>query len=827
MKFLKYVLLIFILYFFMQFPVDALSGQPLKDGVYTIRSSIRTNSVLDVNGGKMSNRTNIQIYNSNSTLAQKWKLTYLGNGYYKIASMKNNAYVLDVKGAGKKKGTNVQLYSNNNSKAQQWMIKDAGGGYYYIVSRCNGLYMDIKGGKVANKTNIQMYTKNNTKAQKFIFSPIISGKQTIEDGEYILSTKLNTNRVIDLYGGNIKNQNKIQLHDYNGTETEHWIITYLNNGYYKIASSKNPNYVLDLRGGGLLKNTVIQLYKYTGSVNQQFAIREVEKGYYTLLSRTNGLAFDVKGGNSASGTIIQTYIDNDTNAQRFQLKKVTISPTKVIPTGDYVIASTLSMQYLFDVDPNAIRDKNISLNTTFGSKRQKWHIESLEDGYYKISSLLDDNLVLSSINGKLKLTVEDENSSSKWIIRKINSDYYFIDENGNYISIDGNSINTKPLVLNPIRIDQRQKFRIVKTTIEEGNQILEDGFYTISSLLNTSKNIDLTGGKTTNNTNIQLYSMASTSNQKWHIQYVKEGFYKISSIKNNNKVFDIQGYGDTDHTNVQLYDYTGNFNQQFIIKEDENGYYSFLSNCGGMYINVSNGSINNGTNIDIAKSDNSLSQKFLLTEVKDTYFGTDASSHQGKMNWTSIKKSNIDFAIIRIGYGADYSSQDDKQFLYNAQECAKNKIPYGTYIYSYAENEQEIKGEVNHTMRLIQSLPTNTKAYMKLPIFIDMEEDSYAKYGKTHLTNLADKYCIAINQKGYACGVYANKNWLTNNLNASYLEKKYMIWLAHYTGVNTFSKALSKKSDYKGSYNIWQFTNKGTLAGINSSANLDMGYNLF
>ena len=63
--------------------------------------------------------------------------------------------------------------------------------------------------------------------------------------------------------------------------------------------------------------------------------------------------------------------------------------------------------------------------------------------------------------------------------------------------------------------------------------------------------------------------------------------------------------------------------------------------------------------------------------------GIDVSSYQGNMNWEQAK-NEIDFAIIRCGFGGNLTSQDDNKYARNTEECKRFNIPYGVYLYSYA-----------------------------------------------------------------------------------------------------------------------------------------------
>ena len=61
--------------------------------------------------------------------------------------------------------------------------------------------------------------------------------------------------------------------------------------------------------------------------------------------------------------------------------------------------------------------------------------------------------------------------------------------------------------------------------------------------------------------------------------------------------------------------------------------------------------------------------------------GIDVSEHQGRINWDAVKASGIDFAILRVGFGAPcFGGRVDYQFTRNISECERLGIPYGVYI---------------------------------------------------------------------------------------------------------------------------------------------------
>lgn len=186
--------------------------------------------------------------------------------------------------------------------------------------------------------------------------------------------------------------------------------------------------------------------------------------------------------------------------------------------------------------------------------------------------------------------------------------------------------------------------------------------------------------------------------------------------------------------------------------------------------------------------------------------GLDVSHHQGKIDWEKVSKSDVDFVIIRCGYGNDLKSQDDKYFAQNVAGCEKYNIPYGIYIYSYALNVSDAKSEANHVLRLIKS----TGAKPTYPIYIDYEDLSQNGLTPKQLGNFATAFFNKTIAAGYKAGVYANLNWWTNKLTDSRFNQ-WTKWVAQYNSACSYTKP----------YQIWQSTSTGKVPGVNGNADLN------
>lgn len=182
--------------------------------------------------------------------------------------------------------------------------------------------------------------------------------------------------------------------------------------------------------------------------------------------------------------------------------------------------------------------------------------------------------------------------------------------------------------------------------------------------------------------------------------------------------------------------------------------------------------------------------------------GIDVSRHQGKISWNKVK-GNVDFAIIRAGYGKSIK-QKDPRFETNYAGATAAGIPVGAYWYSYAKTPAEAKQEA-----LVCKQAIKGKRF-EYPVYFDIEDESQSGLSKQTLTAICKAFCDELEKAGYFVGVYANTDWFRNKLDHPALSKAYTIWLADYR--TNYNKELKR--------DMHQYTSKGTVPGI--SGRVDM-----
>lgn len=190
--------------------------------------------------------------------------------------------------------------------------------------------------------------------------------------------------------------------------------------------------------------------------------------------------------------------------------------------------------------------------------------------------------------------------------------------------------------------------------------------------------------------------------------------------------------------------------------------------------------------------------------------GIDISKWNGKIDFMQVKKSGVDFVIIREGY----RKQIDPRFLEYVDESKKaGLIVLGIYHFLYTRSIDDAISEA-------QSAVSNAKKAGLKPyeiiIFSDYEYDTVddAKEAGIILTKEdcnahVQAFCAEVTRLGYKAGIYTNLDYYRHYYTAETISP-YSIWLADYTDGPDFSCI------------VQQYTSKGSVPGI--SGNVDMNY---
>lgn len=211
-------------------------------------------------------------------------------------------------------------------------------------------------------------------------------------------------------------------------------------------------------------------------------------------------------------------------------------------------------------------------------------------------------------------------------------------------------------------------------------------------------------------------------------------------------------------------------------------------------------------------------------ETDEITTGVDVARYQGTIDWSRMATSQVDFAMVRLGYrsAADGNIVEDPNARYNLQEAQKNEIMLGGYFFSTAVSEEEAIEEANWAADLIDQYS------ITYPVAYDCEgynEPESRQYGlsKKERTDIALAFLKQIEKRGYEGMFYSSKNeleddqgWLTSKI-----EKDYKIWVAQYPAV---AYPATEKTTYSGKHHMWQYTTNGVVPGVSQNVDMNVAY---
>jgi len=192
--------------------------------------------------------------------------------------------------------------------------------------------------------------------------------------------------------------------------------------------------------------------------------------------------------------------------------------------------------------------------------------------------------------------------------------------------------------------------------------------------------------------------------------------------------------------------------------------------------------------------------------------GIDISKFQGNVDFAQVKAAGVEFVILRLGIRG-YTSGElkmDERFEEYVSGAQENGLKVGVYFFSQAVNEAEAVEEAKYVLKAIEGKG------ISMPVVFDTEPILYDSARTDNLTSnqltaITRAFMEEIKSAGYTPMIYANSKRLCRVLHLDKLTE-YPVWLADYRDV----------PDYPYSFKMWQFTEKGSVPGIEGNVDIDL-----
>lgn len=625
----------------------------LTDGIYTIASAIDSNYVLDMTASSLSNGGNVQIYKSNQSSAQGWVVSHDSKGYV-IITNENSGKVMEVAANKANKFINVQQNQANDSYRQKWIAIKKENGSIELVSALNIDYsLDLYASKTVNESNVEIYSRNNSTAQQWLFKVklnkrevldqmAVENKSVLNNGEYEVANKLNTDYVLDMTASSLSDGGNVQLYKSNGTNAQRWVVSHDNTGYI-IITNKNSGKAVEVVGNSAKNFGNVQQNTMNDSYAQKWiAVRNSDGSIELVSALDENYCLDLYASKTTNGNNVDIYERNSSDAQQWIFKtKIDVKPVPsnydaiaaqnkaVLPDGNYEIGSKLNTNYVLDMTASSLSNGgNVQIYESNSTNAQCWNISHDTKGYVIIKNKNSGKVVEVADNkaanfANVQQNQANDNMGQKWIaFKKSDGSIELVSAlNMNYCldlyaskTVKGNNVDVYERNGSNAQLWKFQAFASIqeKTDLlaKENANLMEDGVYFIKNV-NTQYVLDVPSSSKNPGVNIQLYTLNESNAQKWVIEHDSKGY--VSFMNFGSKLYLTASNGKV----TQEYA-TNEANQKWIVCFDVQGHLKIVSAADTkIAMDVTASNFSNGARIQTYSSNNTSAQQWVFTFISE------------------------------------------------------------------------------------------------------------------------------------------------------------------------------------------------------------------
>lgn len=212
--------------------------------------------------------------------------------------------------------------------------------------------------------------------------------------------------------------------------------------------------------------------------------------------------------------------------------------------------------------------------------------------------------------------------------------------------------------------------------------------------------------------------------------------------------------------------------------------------------------------------------KYYENSSLKSFVGVSVSKADPELNFYQLSRNGIDYAILKIGqrgYQSGEIALDDK-FEEYLKACIDAGMPIGISFSSHAITTEEAIEEADFIIGKLNEFHEIYEFELAYPIVINLDAvlndtDRCAFLDKNERTLILNTLLPKITENGYPVILYANKEWLLQNMYLSHLTQ-YDVWLDQTGDV----------PDYPYQFVMWHYTTNAVVKGAEGPLNMSISF---
>ena len=606
------------------------SSQKIKDnGIYKLAIGRDESKVIEVKSGSTINDAIVDIGNYQGKMQQKFYIEYQKEGFYKITAM-HTGKSLTAKNGQIKEGIEIVQSEYKELESQKWTIRDSNKNGWVISPLSNSnLAISVQKTIVNGEKIILSKTRDNDNQMLYMYN-ISQAEQKHSNGIYKIVVGKDSSKSLEIKNADKSNNAIMDIWNYENLSHQKFKLEYQKDGFYKITVIHTGK-SLTIKDGQIKESANIVQYDYQGLESQKWLIRDSNINGWIISPLSNPtLSVSIEGTIQKSSKIILNKTKDNDN-QMFYMYNITAQEKEQeqLPNtgeskhsdGIYNLAIGKDESKSIEVLKGDTNDgATVDIGIYSGDLQQKFYLEYQEEGFYKITAM-HTGKSLTVKDGQIKEGAEivqyeyKGQVSQRWILRDSKINGWIISPLSNpelAISIQGKIQNGSKIILSKTQKSDNQMLYIFNISNKEKKQ--SNGIYNIAVGKDANKSIEVLKGNMDDGATVDIGIYSGDLQQKFYLEYQKEGFYKITAM-HTGKSLTVKNGQIKEGTEIVQYEYKGLVSQKWILRDSKiNGWIiSPLSNPG-LALSIQ-GKIQNGSIIILSKTKNNDNQMLYMFNI--------------------------------------------------------------------------------------------------------------------------------------------------------------------------------------------------------------------
>lgn len=212
----------------------------------------------------------------------------------------------------------------------------------------------------------------------------------------------------------------------------------------------------------------------------------------------------------------------------------------------------------------------------------------------------------------------------------------------------------------------------------KNKSVLANGTYLIRSSLSQSQVLDVKAASKANKANVQTYTSNMSKAQQWKVTHDSKGYVTFTNV-NSGKALDVKGGAAKKGTNVQQYSSNGSRAQKWIVTKNSNGSYRIVSALNSSYsLEIQSSVTSNGANVQINSGSSTGGRAFYFIDTTPSVAKCDDAMPTGAIVIQSALDSSY---VVDVKSGSIANGANVQLYRSNGSQAQMYTLKYSNGYY--------------------------------------------------------------------------------------------------------------------------------------------------